>query len=690
MADHLHLLLWCIPLLPLLAGGVIAVLPDARGKLASTLAIAALSLSFLLSLGALGCVLSAGTVRVPAPLTWLTFGDVDLQIGLILDPLSAGMAAMVTFVALWIFIYSLGYMQKEKRFGRFFGFLSLFCGAMLMVVLSNSLLLLFMAWELVGLASYLLIGFYYERPSAAAAAQKAFITTRIGDMAFFLGMIWLYGHSGTLLFYDGGNGLLESGALSSLAGATTIGGLTVSAAASLLLLIGAMGKSGQVPLHTWLPDAMEGPTPVSALIHAATMVAAGVFLIARTHPIFALGGETGIALTATAWVGAITALYAALVAMAQYDIKRILAYSTVSQLGFMMVALGTGGVAAAMFHLIAHAFFKALLFLSAGSVIHGCHEEQDIRTMGGLRKAMPRTFLAYAIGMMALAGFPFAFSGFWSKEAILHSAGYWPGGKGPFLLAAFAALLTAFYMTRQALLVFFGKSRSPETQPHESPPVITIPLFILASGAVLLSIIGTPFWPWFENWIHGEVAVFHAGALGEKGAIGLLVLSLVIVTVGVALSWWIYGKGAVAGASGSGSPVAGASGSGNSRFTDPLSTKLGRLWAFLENAMGFDALYQKSIVAPLAFLAGGIDMLERMILVPLMGMAEIILKICGRITRASDEAGLNTGFDAVCSSLRERAAANSRAQSGRPQGYLRAIGLCMAVLLVLYFWLSTR
>jgi NADH-quinone oxidoreductase subunit L len=564
-------------------------------------------------------------------------------------------------------------MEKEKRFGRFFGFLSLFCGAMLMVVLSNSLLLLFMAWELVGLASYLLIGFYFQKPSAAAAAQKAFITTRVGDMAFFLGMIWLYGHGGTLLFYDGGNGLLESGALSSLAGATTIGGLTVSAAASLLLLIGAMGKSGQVPLHTWLPDAMEGPTPVSALIHAATMVAAGVFLVARTHPIFSLDGDTGIALTATAWIGSITALYAALVAMAQYDIKRILAYSTVSQLGFMMIALGTGGVAAAMFHLIAHAFFKALLFLSAGSVIHGCHEEQDIRKMGGLRKAMPKTFLAYAIGMMALSGFPFVFSGFWSKEAILHSAEFWPGGKGPFLIAACAALLTAFYMTRQALLVFFGESRSPQTHPHEGPSVMIVPLFVLAAGAVLLSIIGTPLWPWFEKWIHGETAIFHAGAFGEHGAVGLLVLSLVIVILGVGASVAVY-RNALA----------------SSETPDPLLGKLGGLWRFLENAMGFDALYQKAVINPLAFFAGGIDMLERMVFVPLMGLAEAIIKCCGRITRASDEAGLNRGFDGVCDGLREGAASTSRSQSGRPQGYLRTIGIGVSVLLVLYFWLSAR
>jgi NADH-quinone oxidoreductase subunit L len=678
LTPHLPHLLWGVPVLPLLAGGIIAFLPDRRGRIASKLAIGALLVSCLIALGTLACALNpAGegkAFQLATSAEWFRFGDQPVKVGLLLDPLSAGMGAMVTFVALWIFIFSIGYMEKEARFGRFFGFLSLFCGAMLMVVYANSLLLMFIAWELVGLASYLLIGFYFEKPSAAAAAQKAFITTRVGDMAFFLGMIWLYRQTGTLLFFDHGAGLLESGALASLAGATTIGGLAVSAAASLLLLVGAMGKSGQVPLHTWLPDAMEGPTPVSALIHAATMVAAGVFLVARTHPIFSLGGGVTIPLAATAWVGGITALYAALVAMAQYDIKRILAYSTVSQLGFMMVALGTGGVAAGMFHLIAHAFFKALLFLSAGSVIHGCHEEQDIRKMGGLRAAMPLTFLAYAVGMMALSGFPFVFSGFWSKEAILHSAEIWPGGKGPFLLAAAAALLTAFYMTRQALLVFFGEPRKPGVHhPHESPAVMLVPLFVLAAGAVLLSIIGTPLWPWFEKWIHGEKAEFHPGAFGEHGAIGLLVLSLAIVIIGVGVSLAVYRNVP-----------------SDSNAPDPLSGRLGPLWKFLERAMGFDALYEKAVIAPLAFFAGGIDMLERMVFVPLMGVAEGLIKGIGRMTGASDEQGINRGFDGACSGLKHRAGSASRSQSGKPQAYLRAIGLGMAALLVAYFWLSTR
>lgn len=663
-------LLWWVPLLPLLAAGVIAFLPDARGRLASKLAIAGLFLSGVISMMALWSSIESSIPQVFEPLTWFTFGAVALKVGLVLDPLSAGMAAMVTFVAFWIFVYSSGYMADEKRFGRFFGFLSLFCGAMLMVVLSNSLLLMFMAWELVGLASYLLIGFYFEKPAAAAAAQKAFITTRVGDMAFFIGMIWLYSQTGTLLFYDGGNGLLESGALASLAGTTTIGGLTVSAAAGLLLLVGAMGKSGQVPLHTWLPDAMEGPTPVSALIHAATMVAAGVFMVARTHPIFANGGELTVALTATAWIGGITALYAALVAVAQTDFKRILAYSTVSQLGFMMLALGTGGVAAAMLHLICHAFFKALLFLSAGSVIHGCHGEQDIRKMGGLSKPMRRTFIAYAVGMMALSGFPFFFSGFWSKEAVLHSAQIWQGGYGPFLLAACAALLTAFYMTRQALLVFFGAARKPGVHhPHESPAVMLVPLYVLAAGAVLLSLIGTPAWPWFEKWIEGESAAFHFAALGH--GIGLILLSLVIVTVGVGASWIIYRKP-----------------SEDSGAPDPLAGKLGSLWGFLERAMGFDALYQKVVIDPLAFIAGAVDMLERMIMVPLMSMGEALVKAFGYMTRAADENGLNRGFDGICDGMKRRALATSRAIGGRPQSYLRSIGLGMSVLLVLYLWFA--
>ena len=329
-------------------------------------------------------------------------------------------------------------MEHDENYTRFFCFLSLFAGAMLGVVIANSILLLFMCWELVGLTSYLLIGFWYQKPSAAAAAKKAFLTTRVGDVFFLLGIVWLFAQTGTLLFYDHGAGSMEPLALGGLLVHHAAWGLTAAGAIGLLIFAGAAGKSGQLPLHVWLPDAMEGPTPVSALIHAATMVAAGVYLVARVYPLMAAGmpaGGTTTALTVVTWVGASTAVFAALIAVAQNDIKRILAYSTVSQLGYMMAGLGVGGVAVGMFHLITHAFFKALLFMGAGSVIHGAHEEQDIRKMGGLRKPMPVTFVTYAIGMLALCGFPLFFSGFWSKDGILEAAQHWSAGEGSVLHA---------------------------------------------------------------------------------------------------------------------------------------------------------------------------------------------------------------------------------------------------------------
>jgi NADH-quinone oxidoreductase subunit L len=336
------------------------------------------------------------------------------------------MSVMVTFVGLQIFVFSLGYMHEDANFTRFFCFLSLFASAMLGLIVANSLLLLFIAWELVGLASYLLIGFWFDRPSAAAAAKKAFITTRIGDLGLLIGMVWLYHSTGSLLFFDGGNGVLEPTALGHLVSTVTVGGLAASTVIGVLIFCGAVGKSGQFPLHVWLPDAMEGPTPVSALIHAATMVAAGVFLIARVFPLMsadqALANVPFHALTVVAAIGAITALMGAVIAVAQNDIKRVLAFSTVSQLGYMMLAIGVGSWVAAMFHLLTHAFFKALLFLGAGSVIHAAHHEQDIRNLGGLGGKMKATFATFGVGMMALAGVPFVFSGFWSKEGILHAA----------------------------------------------------------------------------------------------------------------------------------------------------------------------------------------------------------------------------------------------------------------------------
>src|SRR5712671_1481113 len=449
--------LWVIPALPLLAASLSALAKQRHRKFASYSAIGSMLLALIASVVALINAVQhsghLGEVRQSYNFNWFQLGDSWVQLGWVLDPLTAVMLVMVSFVGLLIFIYSFGYMAHDENFTRFFCFLSLFAAAMLGVVISNSLLLLFICWELVGLTSYLLIGFWYHKPSAAAAAKKAFITTRIGDMALLLGMVWLYSKTGTLLFYDHGQGCLEQTALTALVAKGTQLGLAASTGIGLLIFCGAVGKSGQVPLHVWLPDAMEGPTPVSALIHAATMVAAGVFLVARVYPLMAatpVGAHgTSAALQVVTWVGVITAVFAASIAVAQSDIKRILAYSTVSQLGFMMIGLGVGGVAVGMFHLITHAFFKALLFMGAGSVIHGCHEEQDVRCMGGLRKFMPVTFATYAIGMMALSGVPIFFSGFWSKDEILHSAYLWPNTSWPFYLGLTGALLTAFYMTRQ-------------------------------------------------------------------------------------------------------------------------------------------------------------------------------------------------------------------------------------------------
>ncbi|MEY2466203.1 MAG: NADH-quinone oxidoreductase subunit, partial [Verrucomicrobiota bacterium] len=367
--------LWLIPALPMLAAGLSAFAPQRCRRFSASLAIGSMMFSFLLSLCAFAHTLGHhGEAKEVFNFAWLQFANGSegiLKLGWVLDPLTAVMLVMVTFVGTLIFIYSLGYMAHDENFTRFFTFLSLFAGAMLGVVIANSLLLLFICWELVGLTSYLLIGFWYHKPSAAAAAKKAFITTRIGDVAFLLGMVWLYAQSGTLLFYDNDAGCMEQSALAKMVVQTTSIGMAVSTAIGLLIFAGAVGKSGQVPLHVWLPDAMEGPTPVSALIHAATMVAAGVFLVARVYPLMSVLPEgsmaTPVVLQVVTWIGAITAIFAASIAVAQNDIKRILAYSTVSQLGYMMMGLGVGGVAVGMFHLITHAFFKALLFMGAGS-----------------------------------------------------------------------------------------------------------------------------------------------------------------------------------------------------------------------------------------------------------------------------------------------------------------------------------
>lgn len=677
--------LWLIPALPILAAGISALAKQRQRALSATLAIGSMSVSFLLALCAFAHALlrPIGTGPEVFNFPWMQFGSDWVKLGWILDPLTAVMLVMVTFVGLLIFIYSTGYMAHDKNFTRFFCFLSLFAGAMLGVLISNSLLLLFMCWELVGLTSYLLIGFWYHKPSAAAAAKKAFITTRVGDVVFLLGILWLYTQSGTLLFYDNGAGCMEASALTAMVAHSTIFGLTITNAIGLLIFCGAVGKSGQLPLHVWLPDAMEGPTPVSALIHAATMVAAGVFLIARVYPLMSASGEHSTALTVVTWVGACTALFAASIAVAQDDIKRILAYSTVSQLGYMMLGLGVGGVAIGMFHLITHAFFKALLFMGAGSVIHGCHEEQDIRHMGNIRKYMPATFAAYAMGMLALCGFPL-FSGFWSKDGILHAAHGWSVSHLPFYMGMAGALLTAFYMTRQVAEVFFGELRLKAeahgheghgvAEPHESPASMTMPLIILAVFAVGLGFVGTPVWPWFQSFLTGASTRFEFGGLFEAGAGAVMFGSTAIVFLGLTAGWMLYGR----------QPRETA------EAPDPLEAFQPKIFHVLSRKYFIDELYENTFIRLHALSATFCDWLDRWVVNGVVQIISYGVLAISWTSKAFDSGVINTGFDGSCKSIRQGGRLFSLLQNGSIQSYLRIIGVALAVFVLFLIWGGAR
>jgi NADH-quinone oxidoreductase subunit L len=483
MASYLFL----IPLLPLAA----FVINFTIGKWfikdkAYLIAVPAVFGSWLLSVVVFFNIRKHGEALDQRLFTWIPSGDFNVNVSLHADQLTAIMLLVVTTVGFLVHVYSIGYMHGDPGFYRFFSYLPLFVFNMLMLVLADNYLLMFVFWEGVGLCSYLLIGYYFKRRSAGNAAKKAFIVNRIGDLGFGLGVMWIFSATGTLRFFGAG-GVFEKATSGQISGGALTG-------ISLLLFLGACGKSAQFPLHVWLPDAMEGPTPVSALIHAATMVTAGIYMIARSHAIIE---QSHTAMLIIATVGAFTALMAASIAITQNDIKRIVAYSTVSQLGYMAFALGTGAWASAIFHLMTHAFFKGLLFLGCGSIIHGMHEEQDIKKMGGLRKYMPITFWTFMIASLANSGVvPFA--GFWSKDEII--AGAWTSpvlphwGKVIAVVGFAAAFLTAVYMFRLVFLTFFGKERfdTKHVHPHESPAIITIPLILLAIPSAVIGFVGFP------------------------------------------------------------------------------------------------------------------------------------------------------------------------------------------------------
>ncbi len=507
---------------------------------------------------------------------WIPVGSLQVPVGLFYDSLTQLMLIVVTACSFLIHVYSIGYMRGDPGYHRFFAYLPLFTFSMLMLVLSSNLLQLYVFWEAVGLCSYLLIGFWYERQSAAEAARKAFIVTRVGDFGFSLGVMYAF-----VLF-----GTLDYSELFAKAGTVEASSLTLL---TLLLFAGAVGKSAQFPLHVWLPDAMEGPTPVSALIHAATMVAAGVFMVARLQPLFSLAPTT---LLVVALIGLGTALLAASIGLVNNDIKRIMAYSTISQLGYMFFGLGLGAYAAALFHLATHAFFKALLFLGAGSVMHGTGGETDIRKMGGLGKYMPVTFAATGVGALALAGFP-GFSGFWSKDEILAAALVRGQEHGLylvlFLLGLLGAFMTAFYAFRMVFLTFTGEPRFDihRSHVHESPPVMTVPLGLLAVVAAAAGLVGVP--P-EAGWIHGFLEPAFSGLAVEhrEAPLGLLVVSSAVAVAGIGLAWGMYYR--------------------RWAWADPerWASKLKPLYVLLASKWYFDELYGATFVSGTRSLARGL------------------------------------------------------------------------------------
>lgn len=709
-------LAWLIPLLPLAAFVLITLVPAiGRSRKASyTTAIGLLAIATLIAWGILFQAISAGgfpttpepaetaaaeqgaetTTEGAAPeggeagtaekgeskvefagfgnfysrsFVWAPDGLTTFNIGYRLDAPVALMLAMVTLAALCIHIFSVGYMAHDEypaghqRQSRFFSYIALFTASMLGMTLADNLLLFFICWELMGLCSFLLIGFWYFKPSAREAAKKAFITTRIGDVGMMLGMVYIYNAAGSLTFGTAPGQIFNPTFLAGIGSADSlIPGMTVASVMALLLFMGTVGKSAQFPLHVWLPDAMEGPTPVSALIHAATMVAAGVFLVVRTFPIF-IASEI---LPVVAFIGAFTALFAALIAVAQYDIKRILAFSTLSQLGFMVAALGIGAWVPALFHLLTHAFFKALMFLGSGSVIHGMEatvghdpdKAQDIRNMGNIRKFMPVTFLTYMAGYLALAGI-FPFAGFWSKDEIVADAlkanHYVVYG----VLTA-AAFLTAFYMTRQIVVVFFGRFRGYDPRrtdtdhseavavvspgqdvhaaaddhahgaqaahdPHESPRSMTGPLIVLALFATFAGLVNAGMFGihWLSNFLGQAAPAFEITAPA---------IATITAVVGIGLGVLVY-RNAFR----------------TSMDRDPLARVLGPIWVVLENKFYVDQIYDKTVIA-LTYGAGRmLSWIDRYLVDRVVNLTGLATLFVGRLNFIIDDFTLNTGTDAM-------------------------------------------
>ncbi len=711
-------LAFLIPILPFLAFAAIVLFTRRNHKLSAQLAIGAIAVAMALSYGVFFEALARGASlgKEPfhyTPLVWYDYGNAKFSMGWLIDPLAAVMLFMVTTVCLMIFIYSAGYMREkiaderghsveidDPRYSRFFAYISLFTAAMLTLVMSSNLLQFFAAWEVMGFCSYALIGFWSFRGArehhiddaqvgrARAAALKAFLTTRVGDVLFMSGMIFLFIATGDLDFKT----IFTPDKLNLLATAQPfpLAGVPWVTLIALLILAGTIGKSAQFPLHIWLPDAMEGPTPVSALIHAATMVAAGVYLIARTYPIFVKASEIGgPAMQAVAIVGAFTALFAATMGLAQDDIKRVLAYSTISQLGYMIAALGIGAFVAGSFHLVTHAFFKALLFLGAGSVIHAVGTN-NMMLMGGLRKKLPITSLTFMIGALALMGIP-PFAGFWSKDEILGDAlrqglAGKPESTLPLIvwgLLISAAFLTALYTARQIFLSFFGQPRDEHVyeHAHESPPVMWFPLVVLAIFATLIGLWNAPFFNGFFNFV-GAGGIFGVEREFERGVFDQLALVSALISVGAALAgifigWLLYGW----------HPL-------RAGQRDPLA-RLGFFWTLFRNKYYADELYGYSIYADGSGRAGAFIRFvvglasfaftfDRRIIDGLVNLGGAIGRGFARLGNFFDHYIVDGLIGAIADVTGETAGGLRLVQSGKVQGYLLLALLGATIFALIY------
>jgi len=580
-------IIWLTPLLPFI-GFIIALLLGKRfGNIGAKLSTVILGVCILLSFYCVYLVYTGGSFSVG--MNWFVTAKFSINFGMLADGLSAMMLVVVSIVSFLVHLYSIGYMHGDSRYWLFFVYLQLFSASMFGLVLANNYLQMYIFWELVGLCSYLLIGFWYEKQSASDAAKKAFLTTRIGDVGMMIGILLLFLSTGTLTFGEVftkvANGGISPGTLTAI---------------SILLFAGAVGKSAQFPLHVWLPDAMEGPTPVSALIHAATMVAAGVYLVGRSFPLFSASGQ---AMTVVATVGAFTAIFAATIAVVQTDIKKILAYSTISQLGYMIFALGMGAYTAGLFHLMTHAFFKALLFLGSGSIIHATGT-QDITEMGGLAKKMRTTTWTFVAGALSLSGFPLL-AGFWSKDEILGFA-FGTGQYIFFVVGAFTAFLTAFYMFRLVFVVFGGKQSHAAEHAHESPKTMTIPLIILAILAIIAGYVGAPFiskaasfGEFIKNGIHVKEVAFNFIPMA---------ISVVVALCGILLAYLMYGKRAIP--------------------TDWLYRYVKPYHKVLVNKYYMDEFYSKAIVRPCIKFAHLVNWFDKNVIdgfVNLAGKATLVI-----------------------------------------------------------------